>query len=923
MLSVLQTDAGTAGLRMDMSGRRECGGGGGGGGGVGVSLETQLESLSLTSSTWNTAPSTPLHPGSGHTGHHGVAPLAVPNALPSSHPNASGNQQDSLGDPGLGVKMAEYVLGEWVANSNGSQISTTAAMPSNTATSHDSELSNSSGSSSGGGGISRSNSLNSSGCSPSSSGCSTAVPSEQGVVVHLESHNNAHIGHPHSLTNSAHHHHHHHYNHQQQQLFHHHSSNHHHDFVTMNNSGGGASSSSDLSPTHPPQPPSSYHHHQQQQQQQQHQQLHHHGVVAAAAAAAAAVVATSHRPSHPHHQASAIDNNSSSPSSCTSPSISSVASPSTPLSLSGSGSALVQLASTPGGSKDYYRTPPKDCPLSLQTDEFSLASAIQQAANQCAVANGQTSQHSNYLYGEGHPNGRQGTATPVGGQSMTHTPQGPPGPPGPPGGAGQQGTGPMQNAYIANILSNYFATMTPPPPHPHGPPHHANGMHTPPYSMYPPPHGNYLPPPPDSPMRFGWAPPSTMPQQQNNFYDMRSRGPGMSPGMAGAGGMGGVSGWPSPGSRLTSPKVSVTKKKNETKLIKEFKSNRYPDLELRDLCGHVIEFAQDQQGSRFIQHKLESATPTEKQMIFNEIFTWVYSLMTHEFGNYVVQKLFDFGSEEQKLALAGKMTGHIVNLTMHIYGCRVMQKALVSLPPEIRKKLIDELRGHVVHCANDENGNHVMQKCFETIEPGYLQFIVDECIGKVRQLCSHSYACRVIQRLLEYCKFEQSIPILQEIHGNTLDLAQDQYGNYVIQYILQHGLPKDKSAIIQAIRGNVVALSCHKYASNVMEKCVTHGSSLERTVLMEEVCATKDGIFKMMKDPFANYVVQRMVEVADAHYSKLLVQKIALNKEQLQKSTSGKHALAKLEKYLYKYLSGNQTGSPPHSHHPQQPQPAQ
>lgn len=115
-------------------------------------------------------------------------------------------------------------------------------------------------------------------------------------------------------------------------------------------------------------------------------------------------------------------------------------------------------------------TPPKDCPLNLQgSDDFSLASAIQQAANQCAVANGQTSQHTSYLYGEGqHPNGRQGTATPVGGQSMAHGPQGPPG-------GGQQGTGTMQSAYIANILSNYFATMTPPPPHPHGPHHHANG----------------------------------------------------------------------------------------------------------------------------------------------------------------------------------------------------------------------------------------------------------------------------------------------------------------------------------------------------------------------------------------------------------------------------------------------------------------
>lgn len=78
---------------------------------MGVSLEAQLESLSLTSSTWNpVTPSTPLH-SSAH-------PLPVPNALPGSHPGTAGNQQDSLGDPGLGVKMAEYVLGEWASQAD-------------------------------------------------------------------------------------------------------------------------------------------------------------------------------------------------------------------------------------------------------------------------------------------------------------------------------------------------------------------------------------------------------------------------------------------------------------------------------------------------------------------------------------------------------------------------------------------------------------------------------------------------------------------------------------------------------------------------------------------------------------------------------------------------------------------------------------
>ena len=35
---------------------------------------------------------------------------------------------------------------------------------------------------------------------------------------------------------------------------------------------------------------------------------------------------------------------------------------------------------------------------------------------------------------------------------------------------------------------------------------------------------------------------------------------------------------------------------------------------------------------RFIQQKLERATPAEKQMVFNEILTAAYSLMTDVFG---------------------------------------------------------------------------------------------------------------------------------------------------------------------------------------------------------------------------------------------------------------------------------------------------
>lgn len=45
--------------------------------------------------------------------------------------------------------------------------------------------------------------------------------------------------------------------------------------------------------------------------------------------------------------------------------------------------------------------------------------------------------------------------------------------------------------------------------------------------------------------------------------------------------------------------------------------------------------------SRFIQQKLERATPAERQIVFGEILQAAYQLMTDVFGNYVIQKFFE------------------------------------------------------------------------------------------------------------------------------------------------------------------------------------------------------------------------------------------------------------------------------------------
>ena len=71
-------------------------------------------------------------------------------------------------------------------------------------------------------------------------------------------------------------------------------------------------------------------------------------------------------------------------------------------------------------------------------------------------------------------------------------------------------------------------------------------------------------------------------------------------------------------------------------------------------------------------------------MVFQEILTAAYSLMTDVFGNYVIQKFFEYGSSDQKQTLAQRVRGHVLPLALQMYGCRVIQKALESIPAEMQ-----------------------------------------------------------------------------------------------------------------------------------------------------------------------------------------------------------------------------------------------
>ncbi|XP_075512911.1 pumilio homolog 6, chloroplastic-like isoform X1 [Primulina tabacum] len=333
--------------------------------------------------------------------------------------------------------------------------------------------------------------------------------------------------------------------------------------------------------------------------------------------------------------------------------------------------------------------------------------------------------------------------------------------------------------------------------------------------------------------------------------------------------------------------------------LEELKSGKGLRFELSDIVGHICEFSIDQHGSRFIQLKLENCSVAEKASVFNEVVVHASELMTDVFGNYVIQKLFEYGSQHQKKDLANQMENKILQLSLQMYGCRVIQKAFEVIELEQKVQLSRELEGHVLKCVNDQNGNHVIQKCIECIPADNIEFIISSFRGQVANLSMHPYGCRVIQRVLEICDDGlQTQFIVNEILDSVHSLAQDQYGNYVTQHVLKWGTPCEKAEIIKKLSGSIVQLSQHKFASNVVEKCLEFADVTERDMLIRDIIGNSeknDNVLLMIKDQYANYVVQKILLKCTREQREILLGLIRNHHAALKEYTYGKHVVSRLE----------------------------
>nr|KYP75641.1 Pumilio domain-containing protein C6G9.14 [Cajanus cajan] len=299
-----------------------------------------------------------------------------------------------------------------------------------------------------------------------------------------------------------------------------------------------------------------------------------------------------------------------------------------------------------------------------------------------------------------------------------------------------------------------------------------------------------------------------------------------------------------------------------------------------DAQCYIYNLAKDQNGCRFLQRLVDEGTYQDMCMVFEGIIGSVVELMIDSFGNYLVQKLLDVCTDQQRLQIVFMLTnqpGQLVRISLNTHGTRVVQKLIETLNSAEQVSMVKSaIQPGFLDLIRDLNGNHVIQRCLQCLSCQDNQFIFDAAVKFCVEIATHRHGCCVMQRCIDYSVGKNRDKLVTEICKHGLLLSQDPFGNYVVQYVIEMDTPAASAKLLGLFKGNYVNLSTQKFSSHVVEKCLKHIGDTRSRIVRELLSAPH--FEQLLQDPFANYVIQSALAVTKGPLHGTLVEAVRPHK---------------------------------------------
>jgi Pumilio-family RNA binding repeat len=223
----------------------------------------------------------------------------------------------------------------------------------------------------------------------------------------------------------------------------------------------------------------------------------------------------------------------------------------------------------------------------------------------------------------------------------------------------------------------------------------------------------------------------------------------------------------------------------------------------QDIRGHVADFCRDQHGSRFIQQKLENASPEELAAIFSEVEPRLLSLVSDVFGCVAVcLSVLQFLGVEPSVCLSLRL----LSIYLWSNGHRLQSASVSGSLSTTRPYTLNPILKRSCLRSSRTAGKRYRRLsarwgCLSVHVPAHRwPFLGPEaCLHEYRAAADRWSAASPRARSNRACACCR---------------------NYVVQKFLDYGSLAQRAAVLEVLKGHVVQLSLQMYGCRVVQKAL-------------------------------------------------------------------------------------------------------
>ena len=339
---------------------------------------------------------------------------------------------------------------------------------------------------------------------------------------------------------------------------------------------------------------------------------------------------------------------------------------------------------------------------------------------------------------------------------------------------------------------------------------------------------------------------------------------------------------------------------DEDKLKEETKENDIKEddpfntEENKLLLSNLLELAKEQTSCRYLQQIIDKNPKMGTVFFYPTIIENIADLITNQFGNYFIQKLFSYINQNQFTDILNAIAPNFVSISTNFYGTRVLQKMIDCINNQYQMlSLLKIISANISEVLNDINASHIVNKLL-SLRQFYITSAIYEMVNRnFITIALDKHGCCSIQKLLENDLIFTD-KIILNILNNAMTLITHQYGNYIIQFLIQSKNKMITFRLITILIPNFGKLAKLKYSSTVLEKCFEYCDEQSKSYLYN-VLYSKGVLKTLIFDKFGNYVVQKAIDSAhDEKVKFYLLRLIAPMINDVKKENFGKQMCLKL-----------------------------